>query len=82
MANLGRAIASHISIIRITLIYIQYIMRNQRRIGEAFMITSGIGVAAAGASLGVMPLWRISYCWIGNIFSILGLVMHNINLIN
>src|ERR671933_1291859 len=31
-------------------------MRNQRRIGEALMIASGIGVAAAGASLGVMPL--------------------------
>jgi hypothetical protein len=32
------------------------IMRNQRRIGEALMLASGIGVAAAGASLGVMPL--------------------------
>ena len=31
-------------------------MRNQRRIGEALMLASGIGVAAAGASLGVMPL--------------------------
>jgi hypothetical protein len=31
-------------------------MRNQRRIGEALMIASGIGVAAAGLSLGVMPL--------------------------
>jgi len=31
-------------------------MRNQRRIGEALMIASGIGVAGAGLSLGVMPL--------------------------
>ena len=33
-----------------------YNMRNQRRIGEALMIASGIGVAAAGVPLGVMPL--------------------------
>ena len=31
-------------------------MRNQRRIGEALMLACGIGVAVAGASLGVMPL--------------------------
>jgi hypothetical protein len=31
-------------------------MRNQRRIGEALMIASGIGIAAAGLSLGVMRL--------------------------
>jgi hypothetical protein len=31
-------------------------MRNQRRIGEALMIASGISIAAAGLSLGVMPL--------------------------
>ena len=31
-------------------------MRNQSRIGEALMLASGIGVAAAGASLGLMPL--------------------------
>jgi hypothetical protein len=31
-------------------------MRNQRRIVEALMIVSGIGVAAAGVPLGVMPL--------------------------
>jgi hypothetical protein len=33
-------------------------MRNQRRIGEALMIASGIGVAAAGVPLGVMPLLK------------------------
>jgi hypothetical protein len=61
-----------------------YNMRNQRRIGEALMIASGIGVAAAGVPLGVMPLWRIGYCWTGNIFSILGLVTYisAVNLIN
>jgi hypothetical protein len=32
------------------------VMRNQRRIGEALMLASGIGVAAAGTYLGVMPL--------------------------
>ena len=31
-------------------------MRNQRRIGEAFMLACGIGVAVVGTSLGVMPL--------------------------
>ena len=31
-------------------------MRNQSRIGDALMLASGIGVAAAGASLEVMPL--------------------------
>jgi hypothetical protein len=32
------------------------IMRNQRRVGEALMIASGIGVAVAGFSLGIMPI--------------------------
>ena len=32
------------------------IMRNQRRIGEALMIASGIGVAVGGFSLGIMSL--------------------------
>jgi hypothetical protein len=32
------------------------IMRNQRRVGEALMIASGIGVAAAGFSLGIMSI--------------------------
>jgi hypothetical protein len=31
-------------------------MRNQRRVGEALMIASGAGVAAAGVSLGIMFL--------------------------
>ena len=31
-------------------------MRNQRRVGEALMIASGIGVAAGGFSLGIMFL--------------------------
>jgi hypothetical protein len=32
------------------------IMRNQRRVGEALMIASGIGVAVGGFSLGIMFL--------------------------
>jgi hypothetical protein len=32
------------------------IMRNQRRIGEALMIASGVGVAAGGFFLGIMFL--------------------------
>jgi hypothetical protein len=32
------------------------IMRNQRRVGEALMIASGIGVAIGGLSLGIMFL--------------------------
>jgi hypothetical protein len=32
------------------------IMRNQRRVGEALMIASGIGVAVGGFSLGIMAL--------------------------
>ena len=31
-------------------------MRNQRRIGEAVMIASGIGLAIGGISLGMMSL--------------------------
>jgi hypothetical protein len=50
-------------------------MRNQRRVGEALMIASGIGVAVGGFILGIMfaSQWRIGHCWTGNIFSILGL---------
>jgi hypothetical protein len=32
------------------------IMRNQRRVGEALMIASGVGVAAGGFFLGIMFL--------------------------
>ena len=31
-------------------------MRNQRRVGEALMIASGVGVAVGGFSLGIMYL--------------------------
>jgi hypothetical protein len=54
MANLGVSIDSH-TFITYSLSYTN-IMQNQRRIGEALMIASGIGVAAAGLYLGVMPL--------------------------
>ena len=32
------------------------VMRNQRRVGEALMIASGIGIAVGGFSLGITSL--------------------------
>jgi hypothetical protein len=57
------------------------IIRNQRRIGEALMIASGIGLAIGGFSLGVMSIVYGGLTIVGltrNIFSILGLVIFDI----